>query len=353
MNLISKINRLINEPKFTQTYYPGVPRKGKLSILIDILTWLAKHKEFNYFYYIYGFDRKNTNAPNEVLAYKKFMQVRDSVNLHPKGANFNYAALLRDKFIFGQFLASLKFPTPKNIALLSNGTVTWLDTMITQPIESLPHKTDIHFDGFCKQLTGSMGTGAFPLSMCGGKIFSAEKELSPADIINKTQGQYLWQERLEQHEEMSRLHPTSINTMRLITFNNNGHVYLFSGTLRIGTKQNRVDNWNQGGIAIRIDTSTGTLRKNGFYKPGKGGSIAVHPDSGITFEGFKIPQFNEAVELVKRLHTYFYGIHSVGWDVAITPDGPALVEGNDDWDGSMPMALETDFKNRFLKMYRQ
>lgn len=352
MNLISKINRLVNEPKFTQTYYPGVPRKSKLSILIDNLAWLARHKEFNYFYYIYGLDRKNTNAANEVLAYKKFMQVRDGINLHPKGANFNYASLLRDKFIFGQFLASLKFPTPKNIALFSNGTVTWLETMTTQPIEALADNKDVHFDGFCKQLMGSMGVGAFPLKMTEGKIYSADKELSATDLKSKTQGQYLWQERLEQVAEMSRLHPTSINTMRLITFNNNGNVHLFSGTLRIGTKQNRVDNWNAGGVAISIDLDTGTLRKNGFYKPGKGGSTQVHPDTGITFEGFKIPQFNDAVDIVKRLHSYFYGIHSIGWDIAITPEGPAFVEGNDDWDGSMPMALESDFKNRFMKMYQ-
>lgn len=28
----------------------------------------------------------------------------------------------------------------------------------------------------------------------------------------------------------------------------------------------------------------------------------------------------------------FYGLHSVGWDVALTENGIMIIEGNDNWD---------------------
>ena len=72
----------------------------------------------------------------------------------------------------------------------------------------------------------------------------------------------------------------------------------------------------------------------------------------MPFLDFEIPCFHEAIQLVTNLHGYFYGVHSIGWDVAITDSGPIVVEGNDDWDGAVPMALETNFTQRFLQMYK-
>jgi hypothetical protein len=221
------------------------------------------------------------------------------------------------------------------------------------PVADIAADPQMNIDGFCKQLMGSQGVGAFPLRISGGSIYVGEKSICADELSRKLSGPYLFQELVQQHAEMSVLHPHSINTLRLITFNRDNNIEVFSGTLRIGTKGNRVDNWNAGGIAVSIDLETGRLRKKGFYKPGRGGAATIHPDSNIVLEGFKIPCFDEAIDLVKKLHTYLYGIHSIGWDIGITPDGPIFIEGNDDWDGSMPMALETDFARRFMKMYQR
>jgi len=101
---------------------------------------------------------------------------------------------------------------------------------------------------------------------------------------------------------------------------------------------------------VRIDPQNGELRGDGFFKSGYGGRVAVHPDSGVKFEGYAIPYFREAVEMVMRMHEALQGIHSIGWDVAISPDGPIIIEGND-WEGRIPMVLEPDFRRRFLQMY--
>ena len=350
ISAFSKIMTLVYHPKYSVSYYPEEKLKGKWAILFDNLFWLFKNKEVNKYYYIYGLDRKHSNISNEVLSYKKFMQIRDGINLKPKGQNFNYAALLRDKFVFGQFLSSLKYPTPKNIALLDNGNITWLETMKTETLAGIA-KEGVLFDGFCKKLSGLMGEGAFPLKVINGTIYSGDKLITVEELRAKMRGQYLWQERIVQNEHMSKIHPQSVNTVRLITFNNNGNIELFSATLRVGTHGRPVDNWSAGGIAVGVDIDTGKARKKGIYKPGYGASVEIHPNSNIPFLGFQIPMFEEIIELTKRLHGYFYGVHSIGWDIAFTPSGPVFVEGNDDWDGCMPMSFEENFKEKFLKMY--
>lgn len=89
-----------------------------------------------------------------------------------------------------------------------------------------------------------------------------------------------------------------------------------------------------------------------MYKPGYGGIVREHPQTHVRFSGFEIPYFHDAVKFATRLHSYLYGVHSIGWDIAITEAGPVIIEGNDDWDGAVPMALEKNFKQRFLEMYQ-
>lgn len=55
--------------------------------------------------------------------------------------------------------------------------------------------------------------------------------------------------------------------------------------------------------------------------------IHEHPDSGFTFEGFKVPYFKEACEEVLK-GVKVIPDRFIGWDVAITPNGPVIIEAN-------------------------
>lgn len=52
----------------------------------------------------------------------------------------------------------------------------------------------------------------------------------------------------------------------------------------------------------------------------------------------------EAADLCVRLHDDLPGLHSVGWDVAFTPDGPIVIEGNDNWNGSHSNGAGPEFQ---------
>ena len=55
----------------------------------------------------------------------------------------------------------------------------------------------------------------------------------------------------------------------------------------------------------------------------------THPDTGIRSEGYQLPMVQEAVDFAKKAALVVPQICHVGWDVAVTPDGPVLIEGND------------------------
>jgi hypothetical protein len=170
-------------------------------------------------------------------------------------------------------------------------------------------------------------------------------------LKEKLDGMYLLQERIQQHPKLSILHPHSINTIRIVTFNNGGNVQVFFAALRIGAEGRSMDNGDCGGIQAGIDLTSGQVCTEAICKSGHGGQVQQHPDTKVPLYGFEIPYFHDAVQLATDLHGYLYGIHSIGWDIAITPAGPIIIEGNDDWGGIRPMALEKNFKQRFLAMY--
>lgn len=67
---------------------------------------------------------------------------------------------------------------------------------------------------------------------------------------------------------MELLHSSSVNTIRLGTFNVDGKVIPFTGALRIGANGKSVDNWATGGIVVSINLQTGKLQSDGLFKPG-------------------------------------------------------------------------------------
>jgi len=138
--------------------------------------------------------------------------------------------------------------------------------------------------------------------------------------------QYLLEEAIEQHPKMAALNPSSINTLRMCTVMVEGTPKLVYAMLRIGTDGSFVDNATSGGIYTWVDPD-GVLRypctsdKTCLY-------YDTHPVTGVEFKGFAIPRYDECVDFVLRMAASAPRMGYVGWDVAITPEGPTFVEVN-------------------------
>jgi hypothetical protein len=202
-------------------------------------------------------------------------------------------------------------------------------------------------DAFAKPSDGQLGNGIFSLKIMQNKISIDGKETSKDEVLNLLlSADYLIQERITQHPQISLLNSSTINSIRLQTvMDKDGNVHSFGAGLRIGRKGSSVDNWAKGGVFVGIDMDKGKLKEIGFLKPQYGTSVKEHPDTKIVFKDYVIPYYKEAEELAVKLHKYMYRCHSVGWDIAITENGPVFIEGNGLWEISLLQAVHGGLKN--------
>lgn len=139
-------------------------------------------------------------------------------------------------------------------------------------------------------------------------------------------GRFLVEEAICQHPEMNRLCPESVNTIRVVTLVVEGEAKFVYALLRMGSGRSHVDNISSGGMYTLVGED-GELSfpafcdKTGLY-------YDTHPATGTAFAGFRVPCFREAVEMCCQAAMTEPRLGYIGWDVAVTPTGPVLVEGN-------------------------
>ena len=61
-------------------------------------------------------------------------------------------------------------------------------------------------------------------------------------------------------------------------------------------------------------------------------ALESHPDTGLAVAGLRLPYWEEACRLVCAVAPRFLPLRALGWDVALTPAGPVIVETNWGWD---------------------
>ena len=119
---------------------------------------------------------------------------------------------------------------------------------------------------------------------------------------------------IESCDELKVFHPKSLNTIRVVTVGSKEKACVFSGVFRVGVGDSVVDNTHAGGISAQINPHDGTIETDGADS--KGNRYVCHPDSGIQFQGYTIPQWNAIVEncceLAKETDNPI-----TGWDVVI------------------------------------
>ena len=137
---------------------------------------------------------------------------------------------------------------------------------------------------------------------------------------------YSIQEFLQQHDALAALNPSSVNTIRILTYRSDMEVIVLYSVIRIGRAGREIDNESTGGISTKINPD-GTLGKYAFGAA-KEGRIE-RTDSGIVLDGYKIPYYEVAVEMVKKCHLQLPFFNLIGWDVSIDKDGiPVIIEWN-------------------------
>ena len=134
------------------------------------------------------------------------------------------------------------------------------------------------------------------------------------------------EELIVQHKKMNNLCPSSVNTIRIMTFVNNGKSEILYAALRVGNGVNDVDNFHKGGMGVSINTKEGKLKGVAIDKDLN--EFKIHPTTRTYFNNYELPFWKETKKMVLDAALVNQNIKVVGWDVAITKNGPVLVEGN-------------------------
>ncbi len=192
----------------------------------------------------------------------------------------------------------------------------------------------------------------------GGRGFVDQRgrELSPAELHDALCSdahytRFVLQARVFNHPALRRLSGSpALQTVRVTTLvDRAGDVHLLHAFARIVVGDNVIDNFHYGrtgNLAALVNVDSGVLGPAQTRSPdGVGILIAsAHPGTGLAIEGFALPCWDEVLDLARRCARLFLPVRAVGWDIAITPEGPLVIEGNRLWDplDLMPETVAAD-----------
>lgn len=148
---------------------------------------------------------------------------------------------------------------------------------------------------------------------------------------------WLLQPSLQTHPELADLSAGGLVTVRLMTARfQDGECLAFAALLKLPVGRQVINNH---GIGSAIDLATGRLGPAFPYRPLHPG-FTRHPTTGAAICGRRLPDWRAIEQLAVTAHGVFPDFVTLGWDIALTPAGPALLETNAGWDVTLPqMAL--------------
>ena len=242
------------------------------------------------------------------------------VELIPKANKMSYRKAYADKNMVDVLLPNVKHP--HTILKRMNGYFYYENKPVSKS-EAISLCQNLSY-AIIKPVLNHSGEGIQGLEVKDG--ITNIKGMTIEQLFDKYGNNFQIQERLKQHEKMSQLNESSVNTIRIVTYRSDMEILVIYSVVRIGRKGSVIDNQCAGGISTVIgeDGKLGGAAFGGFTEDG-----IVKTDSGTVLNGFEIPSYQKAIETVKQLHFQLPFFNMIGWDVAIDEVGdPVIIEWN-------------------------
>ena len=159
---------------------------------------------------------------------------------------------------------------------------------------------------------------------------------------------------VRQTEQFAAFNESSVNTVRFMTtLWPDGTARVIATWFKVGRAGKCVDNAGSGGnVDAAIDPETGriynVIQFDGWRHVKK---IDHHPDSGTLLEGIIIEHWDEIKAEVIKFQQAFPYCKAAGWDIAITDDGPVIIEVNDFWDRTGQFFIGKGWRNEIRDCY--
>ena len=244
-------------------------------------------------YFRYQFYRKSSYERNKFITYRRSQRIINQYN------DKSYIKCFGDKALF-------------NTTFREYIAREWIDVKKCSPDE-FRNFVITHDEVLMKPTKGGQGKGIFKLTASGLLDFEIEEHRD-----------FIAEEVIKQHSQLAKLNPTSVNTVRVLTFKGK----VIACALRIGGKGAVVDNLHSNGVCAHLNIETGMIDSACINNQLE--YFLVHPDTGVQLVGYRVPRWDDVIATAETAATVVPQVQYVGWDIAVTEDGTALIEGNHD-----------------------
>jgi len=280
---------------------------------------------------------------NGMISKECFLRLQEKVN------PVAYRYLTEDKIAFHHHCTKNNLSIPELVAVFEpNGQSYWGNGQkIETESDLLNGLSHYPFDIIMKPVHGYHGKGVLALNFIDGvhRLIS-DLNLPLRNVFKQAlienPDQYLFQKRLYSHQAIAEFTDnTVLQCLRLITYlDKSGQPKLIIRKIKFPKQGNLIDNFSWGineGLLCSID-EYGKIRS--FIKSDHTKKYLVRHDDIGEINGkkteFTIPCWEQCVTLVLNAQKAFAPLQTIGWDVAVTDDGPFLIEGNVFWDPLTP-----------------
>jgi hypothetical protein len=193
---------------------------------------------------------------------------------------------------------------------------------------------------FAKPVHGSFGAGSMHIGhreSSSGRIWINHSEsLSETELYERLhtelrRGGYLFQQKVTPHPAVAPFCSEAVSTIRMVVLLSAEPV-LHRVVWKLPAAGAVTDHFREGAggsLICAVDVDSGTvLRAVGRAGDGRLREVDQHPITRMPLKGALIPQFAECRALVRTHAPAFPGLRFQHWDVAITEQGPMVLEIN-------------------------
>ncbi len=218
--------------------------------------------------------------------------------------------VLGDKEQFHIWAGKSGLPTTGLIAIVNDGAATTIDGTALE-----------------RGMLAGRAMIAKPIDGSGGRGVRLVRSL---DEVPQA-GSFILEEALVQHRYAAAIFPDAVNTIRVMIGGQPGKGMILIGVAhRFGTRRSQpTDNFKAGGIVSLVDPETGRLSEAVADLGGPDrATFSHHPSSKAAIAGVTIPHWPAVLSLARKASEALSGLSYVGWDIAVTANGPVIIEGN-------------------------
>jgi hypothetical protein len=265
-----------------------------------------------------------------------FVGKRAQADMHAACNDARWFAVADDKALFYTTMRGMGLPIPETIAAFAPGNRAMPWPVLADEATLRRFLADpAHYPMFAKPIDGMYSIGALDLvGFDGGAVRLGDGTHAAMNdllryVVELGKAGYLFQRRLRPHPDLAERFGGTVGAARLLVLIGPGGPVIESAVVKIPRLANVADNfWRAGNMLGALDAGDGRILRaiSGIGEDAR--EHDKHPDTGAAIVDLRLPDWTQARDACLRAAAAFPAIRTQSWDVALTADGPMLLEFN-------------------------